>query len=138
MDVFNGQSSFGRWRLKVEDRERVDTGEIILFNINFCVNGSILFDDDFDLVANQYDNCPLVPNQDQADSDGDGLGDLCDVSTFNNFRISKVDETCASRNNGAIQINAIVDVDYQAQVTGPNRFNETYTFSNEQPEHSKS
>lgn len=130
LDVFNGQSSFGRWRLKVEDRERVDTGEIILFNINFCVNGSILFDDDFDLVANQYDNCPLVPNQDQADSDGDGLGDLCDVSTFNNFRISKVDETCASRNNGAIQINAIVDVDYQAQVTGPNRFNETYTFSN--------
>ncbi len=131
LEVFNGKSSYGRWRLKVEDVERADTGRIQLFNINFCVNGTILFDDDFDLVPNDFDNCPLVSNQEQSDSDDDGLGDLCDVDTFNNFTISKIDETCISRNNGAIQISAVVDVIYDVQVTGPNGFNKTYQFSDD-------
>ena len=131
LEVFNGKSSYGRWRLKVEDVERADTGRIQLFNINFCVNGTILFDDDFDLVPNDFDNCPLVSNQEQSDSDDDGLGDLCDVDTFNNFTISKIDETCISRNNGAIQISAVVDVIYDVQVTGPNGFNKIYQFSDD-------
>ncbi len=131
LEVFIGQSSYGRWRLKVEDLERADTGKIELFNINFCVNGIILLDEDFDLVPNDFDNCPLVSNQDQSDSDDDGFGDLCDVDTFNNFTISKVDETCISRNNGSIQIIAVVDVIYDVHVTGPNGFNKTRQFSDD-------
>jgi hypothetical protein len=38
-------------------------------------------DRDSDGVPNTQDNCPDTPNQDQADSDGDGLGDLCDPET---------------------------------------------------------
>ena len=129
LTVFNGQSSFGIWRLKVEDVGPQDTGRIILFNINFCVNGTILANDDPDLLPNATDNCPLIANQDQADSDADGRGDLCDVDTFNNFTLSKIDETCVSRNNGAIQISAIALADYTVQVTGPNGFSNAYTFT---------
>ncbi|MGX5175227.1 fibronectin type III domain-containing protein [Aliikangiella sp. IMCC44653] len=37
-------------------------------------------DNDFDRdgVSNELDNCPLVPNPDQLDSDNDHLGDACD------------------------------------------------------------
>ncbi len=38
-------------------------------------------DDDGDAVQDAGDNCPKVANKDQADTDGDGLGDLCDPET---------------------------------------------------------
>jgi len=34
--------------------------------------------DDGDLVPRESDNCPDIANQDQADADADGIGDLCD------------------------------------------------------------
>ncbi len=35
-------------------------------------------DEDGDGVADAVDNCPQLPNADQADLDGDGVGDACD------------------------------------------------------------
>ncbi|MDJ0847821.1 MAG: thrombospondin type 3 repeat-containing protein [Myxococcota bacterium] len=36
-------------------------------------------DSDFDGIRNDFpDNCPINPNTDQSDIDGDGLGDVCD------------------------------------------------------------
>jgi hypothetical protein len=35
-------------------------------------------DDDGDEVQDQIDNCPLISNSDQADGDGDGIGDVCE------------------------------------------------------------
>ena len=38
----------------------------------------LLPDTDNDGVVDEKDNCPLVSNADQADSDGDGIGDVCE------------------------------------------------------------
>jgi hypothetical protein len=35
-------------------------------------------DEDGDTVPNASDNCPLIPNTDQLDTDSDGLGNFCD------------------------------------------------------------
>lgn len=41
--------------------------------------GNCAADDDADDVCDDIDNCPGVPNNDQADADGDGAGDVCDI-----------------------------------------------------------
>jgi len=39
------------------------------------------YDDDVDQVPDDLDNCEFVANPDQADGDGNGVGDLCDAGT---------------------------------------------------------
>ena len=39
---------------------------------------TIIHDLDFDDVADSVDNCPAIPNTDQADADGDLVGNVCD------------------------------------------------------------
>ena len=41
-------------------------------------------DTDADGLADPFDNCPDEPNIDQADADGDSLGDACDLATCGN------------------------------------------------------
>ncbi len=41
-------------------------------------NNSAFADNDSDGISDEIDNCPMVANANQTDSDGDGLGDACD------------------------------------------------------------
>lgn len=49
-----------------------------LDNYNYCVEGCQYVDTDGDGVADSVDNCTQVPNANQADCDGDGVGTVCD------------------------------------------------------------
>jgi hypothetical protein len=46
--------------------------------------GTKVVDVDGDGFPNRQDNCPLVDNEDQADTDYDGIGDACDQNDWNN------------------------------------------------------
>ena len=50
------------------------------------INAETFTDTDGDLVVDASDNCPNLVNADQADSDNDGIGDICD-SVDNNITI---------------------------------------------------
>jgi hypothetical protein len=44
-------------------------------------SSDLMNDSDADFIINSADNCPLVPNFDQADIDLDGIGDRCETAT---------------------------------------------------------
>ncbi len=50
-------------------------------------------DTDIDGVTDDIDNCPVTFNPDQADVDGNGFGDACDLSIIDDFDAGAVDDT---------------------------------------------
>lgn len=55
------------------------------------VEDPVFVDTDGDRIADSEDNCPLVANADQLDTDGDGFGDACEVDTDFDGVIDDVD-----------------------------------------------
>src|SRR5690606_7299046 len=60
---------------------------------------SVLVDSDGDTIADSIDNCPETPNPDQADSDGDGIGDVCDDSDTDGDGIADNQDNCPQTPN---------------------------------------
>lgn len=60
---------------------------------------SVFIDSDGDTVADSIDNCPETPNPNQADSDGDGIGDVCDDSDTDGDGIADNQDNCPQTPN---------------------------------------
>ena len=59
--------------------------------IQFSIENVDDTDNDGDGIDNYLDNCILTPNPDQLDSDGDGIGDVCDPDDDNDGVLDDVD-----------------------------------------------
>jgi gliding motility-associated-like protein len=51
--------------------------------VTIISQSSLICDSDNDGLKDDVDNCPLIVNRDQLDTDGDGMGDICDVDDDN-------------------------------------------------------
>ena len=65
---------------------------------SFTVNTTTPPDADHDGVPDATDNCPNVANADQADQDGDGIGDVCDTDRDGDG-VANASDNCADAVN---------------------------------------
>jgi len=85
--AFSGTST----RMYFSSEENI--GAIVLTNVSPTIGVTLImvdmfnfatsFDVDSDSVHDGVDNCPNISNPDQADNDGDGMGDACDSDDDN-------------------------------------------------------
>ena len=124
-----GTPSKGLWKLIIIDQYKEDSGALIEFGLQLCVEGIIEPDRDGDSYPDSQDNCPEISNLDQADVDQNGIGDLCDLFSERNLSLSKKDASCPNKENGSLTFNARADFPYEAEIVGPNGFQKTVNFS---------
>ena len=97
--------------MKVSDNASQDVGTINSVLLDICFNGHVSPNDDDDLFPTMKTIVLLVTNNNQADTDGDGEGSLRHRCATE-LTISKTDETCASENNGSIELSATAQFNY--------------------------
>lgn len=86
LEAFGGSSNFGVSYLKLYHNEQkiesyfqLNSGTVKAQHVILDTNVIPPLDTDLDGIPDTSDNCPLIANQDQKDTDGDGIGDVCDI-----------------------------------------------------------
>ena len=112
---FKGESSQGDWVLEIEDNAGGDGGALNSFGIRLCVEGQFRPDEDNDGVYDDGDDlCLGTAMGQEVNTEG------CPVYRFEptNFAVSVQSESCRDNNDGVIQIEAIMGLNYSVFVTG--------------------
>lgn len=88
LSVFDGENLSGTWSLNITDNASQDTGTLE----GWCVLDTLgALDSDGDGITDDIDNCTLVDNPDQRDTNGDGFGNICDPDFDNNGVVNFLD-----------------------------------------------
>ena len=116
LSSFNGESILGEWILEVKDNAAADGGRLNSFSLEVCVEGAFRPDEDNDGVFDDGDDlCLDTPSGQEVDASG------CPIFRFptQNFSVSLQSETCRQNNDGQIQIEAKVGLEYSVTIIGP-------------------
>jgi len=68
------------------------------FNWDYALAWRINTDTDGDVLDDDFDNCPVNANADQTDSDGDGIGDVCDTDVDGDGVVNTIDNCPVNAN----------------------------------------
>ena len=89
-------STIGNYNVSFRAHNSNDcTGSSSTYSESTLTNGIIVqnTDTDSDGIPNTSDNCPSISNPTQVDTDGDGIGDVCDLQTCGNGIVESVGTT---------------------------------------------
>lgn len=129
ISVLYGTSSKGVWKLIVEDKYTEDSGQLLGFELELCVQGILLSNSDSDSIVDDNDNCPLLTNENQEDIDENGIGDVCDVFSALNISLTKKNTSCLEKDNGSLTFDARAEYTYTASIIGSNGFQQELLFT---------
>ncbi|MFK8031037.1 MAG: thrombospondin type 3 repeat-containing protein [Gammaproteobacteria bacterium] len=88
---FNGATFGGTWRLEAQDSTSGSDGNVVNSWCITAVVTEVETDTDSDGVVDSQDNCTLIANSDQRDTNGDGFGNACDPDLDNNGVVNFAD-----------------------------------------------
>ncbi|MFK8016411.1 MAG: reprolysin-like metallopeptidase [Gammaproteobacteria bacterium] len=91
LSTFDSEAMNGQWTLTAFDGEAGTTGSLDFWCIEIVYDETVFVDTDGDGVGDDQDNCTLIDNADQLDTNGDGFGNICDADLNNDLTVNAVD-----------------------------------------------